>query len=125
MSDVTQAYSTKYAVVLPKAGVERFPSAFSRFLIELRKKFGGYAFGSAAVNGPDGIVNDADTVAIFVEVTARPNLAKALDMLIARTARDMGERSLLVFMGSTSRFIWAKVGRNGTARLTQGTAAAA
>ena len=117
MSDAMQGGLTRCSALVPTTAIERFPRAFSRFLVELRKTFGGYRLAGAQLDSPAGVVDDAQSVGVTVDVPERPGFLEAFDALIAGAARDLRERSVLVSVGSAIGVIRAQEWRKGRTSL--------
>lgn len=108
MSDATQSGLTRCSALLPTTAIERFPQAFSRFLVQLRQNFGGYRLSGAQLDSPDGVIEDVLSVVVSVDIPPRSRCLEAFDVLIARAARDFRERSVLVTIGTAAGVIRAE-----------------
>ena len=108
MSNETQDGLTRCSALLPTMAIERFPQAFSRFLVQLRKNFGGYRLSGAQFDSPAGVIEDVHSVVVSVEFPPQPRCLEAFDVLTARAARDLRERSVLVSIGSAAGVIRAE-----------------
>lgn len=108
MNDATQLGLMRCLALIPTTAIERFPQAFSRFLVELRESFGGYRLTAAQFDSSAGVVDDADTVSVSVDIPPYPGCLGAFDAMTARAARDLRERSVMVSIGTATGIILAE-----------------